>query len=157
MNTLDFATLSNRVKGTNRQFPSLLLSLDPGETTGWATFKDGKLHEWGQIPTLGDWAEIRDLILRISPTYIVCENYRVYEHKLERHANSEVFTLRLLGVIEYLCWEHEISLIYQMAAVAKTFCTDARLKEWDFWQPGMKHARDAIRHGCYFLIFNKGY
>jgi hypothetical protein len=26
------------------------------------------------------------------------------------------------------------------------------LKKWDFWKPGMRHSRDAIRHGIYWLL-----
>lgn len=43
--------------------------------------------------------------------------------------------------------------IKQMAVTAKNFCTDDKLKQWGFWQAGQKHARDSIRHGCYFLLF----
>ena len=43
----------------------------------------------------------------------------------------------------------------QMASTAKTFATDKKLREWGFWERGMRHARDAIRHGCYFLLFYK--
>ena len=35
---------------------------------------------------------------------------------------------------------------------AKGFVTDAKLKEWGLWQDGLRHSRDAIRHGIYFLV-----
>lgn len=132
-----------------------LLCLDPGETTGWALFVNGELTESGQAKTLeGGWREIHDLFEYICPTFVVYENYRVYGHKLERHANSEVYTLRLVGVIEYLCEVvYGISWHNQMAAQAKGFATDEKLKKWNMYQTGKKHARDAIRHGIYYLLF----
>jgi hypothetical protein len=42
-----------------------------------------------------------------------------------------------------------------MASQAKAFVTDQKLKEWGFWKEGMRHSRDAIRHGLYFLLFYK--
>lgn len=41
----------------------------------------------------------------------------------------------------------------QMAAQAKGFVDDDKLKAWGFWIKGKKHARDAIRHGVYYLLF----
>lgn len=133
-----------------------LLALDPGETTGWAFFVDGELTKWGQAPTkLEGWSAIEEVFGALKPTHVVAENYRVYEHKLKQHANSEVYTLRLIGVIDYICFKRNIPITYQMAQSAKGFCTDSKLKTWGYWKEGMKHARDAVRHGCYYLLFNK--
>lgn len=137
--------------------PVRLLCLDPGETTGWAVFEHGELSATGQASTsaLG-WIEIDRLFADVQPTMVIFENYRVYEHKLSRHANSEVYTLRLVGVIEYLCEvKYKIPYYNQMAHQAKGFVKDERLMEWGYYKPGMRHGRDAIRHGCYFLLFNK--
>lgn len=43
----------------------------------------------------------------------------------------------------------------QGAGIVKTFCNDEKLKGWGFWKVGERHARDAIRHGAYFLIAGK--
>jgi hypothetical protein len=175
--------------GDFSRVPDRLLCLDPGETTGWCLFRKGQLTEYDQIATVNlsdegkqgskvlQWKPLIELFRKTQPTYVVCENYRVYAHKLERHSNSQVETLRLIGGIDLICsmtmhisllcdaWfscdeykdEHAIPITYQMAAQAKGFITDERLKDWDFWKPGMKHSRDAIRHGLYFLIItNRG-
>jgi hypothetical protein len=42
-----------------------------------------------------------------------------------------------------------------MAHQAKGFVTDEKLKAWGFYQKGVRHARDSIRHACYFLLFDK--
>lgn len=154
---LSFRDLVSKSRTDDFVYPKRLLCLDPGETTGWAVFEDGALTASGQAPTLnGGWNVIDALFADVNPTVVIYENYRVYEHKLSRHANSEVYTLRLVGVIEYLCdIKHKIPRYNQMAYQAKGFITDDKLKFWGFYKIGHKHARDAIRHGCYFLLFDK--
>lgn len=157
-------------KGDLSTVPDRLLCLDPGETTGWCLFERGKLTRWGQAPTYDkvkeciDWKEVRQLFSSTNPSHAVCENYRVYAHKLERHSFSEVPTIRIIGGIELLCYDgiedkytvdgnwYHIPLHYQMATQAKGFVSDDKLKNWGFYQSGMKHSRDAIRHGLYYLI-----
>ncbi|MNO70446.1 hypothetical protein D3C76_613280 [compost metagenome] len=154
---IPYAQVLNARRGDGWRPPEVLLSLDPGETTGWSVFIDGKLHEAGQAKTFtGGWQEIDDLFDYVRPTMVIYENYRVYEHKLSRHANSEVYTLRLVGVIEYLCEvKYKIPYYNQMAHQAKGFVSDEKLKAWNMYQTGQKHARDSIRHGIYFLLFDK--
>jgi len=174
--------------------PERLLVLDPGETTGWCIFEKGYFKGCGQIETVSlstdthakkgkkiiNWQNLEELFCDQQPSFVVCENYRIYAHKLERHSFSEVETLRLIGGIDMMCangwmereipgdgwddklWEGDpcelgkyyqpVPIVYQMAVQAKGFVTDERLKEWDFWQTGMRHSRDAIRHAVYFLL-----
>ncbi|MNW46053.1 hypothetical protein D3C74_233310 [compost metagenome] len=154
---ITFAELLVKRRGTDFVPPERLLCLDPGETTGWSVFENGKLTAWGQAKTLANgWSEIDKLFTDVKPTMVIYENYRVYSHKLSRHENSEVYTLRLVGVIEFLC-EVMWNILYynQMAHQAKGFVSDDKLKQWGMYQTGQKHARDSIRHGIYFLLFDK--
>jgi hypothetical protein len=154
---IPFPNLMATRRGMDFVPPKRLLVLDPGETTGWALFEDGKLSTAGQLGTKQEgWIAIHSLFHHIQPNMVVYENYRVYQHKLERHSNSEVYTVRLIGVIEFLCEIiHGIPHYNQMAHEAKGFVSDDKLQKWGYYKPGLKHARDAIRHGCYFLLFNK--
>lgn len=159
--TLSFSELMVRLRG-NKKIPSRLLCLDPGKTTGWCLFEKGKLTKWGQLPECYndnniDTKPLLNLFSEIQPDFILYEDYKVYAHKLERHVFNPVFTLRLIGCIETYIQINGIKSHKQMAVTAKNFVTDEKLKNWGFWQPGMRHSRDAIRHGCYFLLFyNKG-
>lgn len=136
-----------------------MLCIDPGNETGLALFVDGELVDTWQCATAPNeeinWANLESIFERAQPTHVVCEDYRVYQHKLDQHTFSRVTTVRLIGVVDYLCWQDEIGLSYQMAMQAKGFCTDKKLQMWGLWQKGMRHSRDAIRHGVYFLLFNK--
>lgn len=156
---LSFSDLLQRIRGS-ATIPHKLLCLDPGKTTGWCLFEDGVLTKWGQIEDCFDdknvdATKLYDLFADIQPDFIVYEDYKVYSHKLDRHSFNPVFTVRLIGVIETYCQIEGVKSHKQMATTAKNFCTDDKLKQWGFWQSGMRHSRDAIRHGCYFLLFYK--
>ena len=132
---------------------------DPGETTGFAIFErtDGnttlvhaqQLVTWPLekgIPALHD-------AFACSPKHVVYEAYHIYKWRLAEHTYSEVPTIQLIGIIKYLCIIRDIPYTKQTALVGKSFCTDRKLEHWGLYQPGLVHARDAIRHGCQFLIF----
>jgi hypothetical protein len=92
--------------------------------------------------------------LRTYPiTHAVFENYQIYEWKNADHSWSQVPTIQIIGCIKTLCKQHKISYSSQTAQVAKQFCTDEKLQQWGYYKAGMRHGRDAIRHGCYFLLF----
>lgn len=147
-------------EGTKVQTRTLrVLTFDPGETTGYAFFEAPELIEAGQIPTgslkIG-LPLITDLMNDKKPQAIVVEDYRIYRSKAKIHIGSDLHTARLIGTIETLCAQHNIPLYKQSAAIAKKFCTDEKLHIWNLWQTGKRHANDAIRHGVYFMLFNKG-
>jgi hypothetical protein len=87
------------------------------------------------------------------PTEVVMEDYRVYAHRVQQHMGSALLTPRLIGAIENMCITIGIPYHKQMAGEAKQFVTDVKLKSWGMYPAGLKHARDAIRHGCYYIIF----
>lgn len=136
-----------------------ILTFDPGETTGYSIWKDMKLHTAGQIKTVPVFETavwLRQFIRDWDPKVVVIEEYRVYSHKTDDHAHNDMHTSRLIGCMEsILAFEGKHPPVMQSASSAKGFCTDEKLKDWDFWQKGERHARDAIRHGVYFLCHGK--
>jgi len=165
---MTFADLLRKVSRTRKFIrPDVLICFDPGETTGYAIFHDADLFEAGQLDTynLQDQAKnIYGFIARhfedrnLYPTFpanpqVVYEDYKVYGHKRNQHVGNELHTAKLIGIIEAACQMMDIPTHKQMAATAKPFCTDAKLKEWGFWQTAERHANDAIRHGAYYLLF----
>lgn len=157
-----FRVACNKAKNV-KPFQGQLLALDPGETTGWALFRstsdDVYLERAGQYKTwpMKEWCvnHVTELVglLAISPSKVVYEQYRVYEWKTDQHSWSDVPTLHIIGCIETLCIQKSIPYYNQTAQVAKNFCTDELLERWGLYTEGLKHARDAIRHGCYSLCF----
>ena len=135
-----------------------VLALDPGQTTGVAVVEDGQLIEWLQLSTKDiptGITALEKLYDETQPHYIVSEAYKIYGWKKDTHAWSELHTSQLIGVIKTLSQQKDIPHEERMAQEAKVFCTDAKLEEWGMYKPGMKHARDAIRHGCFSYLFSK--
>jgi hypothetical protein len=136
--------------------PHKLVALDPGNTTGVAIFIDGKLEEVNQIATHPIKAGIVQLeqLLTDDIDVVVYEEYKVYSWKTDDHAWADLHTPKLIGCIHTIAHQQDVRIYDQMAQQAKGFCTDELLKRWNYWPTGLKHGRDAIRHGCYFLLFN---
>ncbi len=162
---MTLAIWKSRKKGkTVEDIPSLLVALDPGETTGYAVFRKFELIESGQIKTnnmdtvfdvMNEFiASLLERHYKTGPAYLVFEDYKVYGWKTKDHAWASLHTPQLLGTIRAVCSIHGIPYTKRMAQLVKQFCTDAKLKEWDFYVKGEQHARDAIRHAAYEILFN---
>lgn len=133
-----------------------VLALDPGETTGVALFSGPNLLRVQQVsyPTLhGCFSQLRQITLDESPNVVVMENYKIYNWKAKDHSWSELFTPRLIGALECLCEDIPVKLVKQMAQIGKGFCTDDKLKLWGLYEKGQRHSRDAMRHACYYYLF----
>ncbi len=131
-----------------------LLALDPGGTTGWAVFDGTVLEDAGQQKL--DGLGLQGLVHRVRPDVIVLENYRIYRQKAMSHIGSEVLPARLIGALELIAESRHIPLHLQMAGPVKAVVTDDKLRAWVKAHKQIQagpHARDAIRHGLYFLLF----
>lgn len=142
-------------------FEGRLLSLDPGEMTGWTLWdcipgQDDVRIAHGQMACwpLSDFVpEFEQFLGRWRPTFCVYESYHIYDWKLDTHSFSDVPTLRIIGSIETQLLQQSIPYTHQTAQVAKNFVKDERLKYMGYWETGLKHSRDAHRHAMYFLCF----
>jgi hypothetical protein len=136
-------------------FSGRLITFDPGETTGYSIWDDGKLIEASQLNT----HDVKSTVLCLNEwlkktmppiCYCVIEEYRVYQHKTESHAQNDMHTSRLIGCLETLLTLKGVGYQMRGAGLAKKFADDVKLEAWGFWKVGEKHARDAIRHGIYY-------
>lgn len=161
--TISFLDLRNRSQALGKRWTGTLLSLDPGHTTGYAVWKCTQefvqLVEVGHVTTwTGDdltFDKFEDILKAYPITHVVMETYQVYEWKSSDHSWSQVPTIQIIGCIKTLCQQRKIPYSSQTAQVAKQFCTDEKLQQWNFYKPGLRHGRDAIRHGSYFILFRK--
>jgi len=133
--------------------PNRLLAIDPGETAGWAVFDNGTFGKSGEAGPEHTMVEMYEVIMDFDPDVLVVEAYRIYGWKAKQHAWSELFTPRLIGSIELTAELNDIPMHMQMAQSAKGFCSDQKLRDWGFYTTGKPHIRDAVRHGCYWLLF----
>lgn len=176
---MQFDELIDRTIPQNKQFRGRLLCLDPGETLGWSTIICPPIASQAVVSSLdGSAPEVRfsrsfragqfscvpyekgidnigALITQEQPDRIVCEDYKVYSWKAASHSWNELYTPKLIGTIQTLGHLLNLPLKFQMAQLAKGFVTDNKLREWNMYgaTKGMKHARDSLRHGLYYLLF----
>lgn len=142
-----------------------ILGLDPGETVGWCRCKTA-VNEYmpfkfscgqekvGSIEEGALW--LRDMLPSEGPLIVVMEDYFVYGWKADEHSWAKLFTPQLIGAFKgVLAVKGRGEPFMQKAVEAKPFCTDDKLEQWGLYQKGQRHARDAIRHVCYWILFNK--
>lgn len=153
-----FTKLYQRLVDAKERVPikGTIIALDPGVTTGIALFEAPALVmvDQNKDDNIGRAVNyIEQIVNDHSPTAIIIEDYRIYRWKQKEHAWSDLHTPRLIGGIEKLAFDKCLPLIKQPAHVAKGFCNDAKLKDWSMYIKGMRHGRDAIRHGAYYILF----
>lgn len=144
----------------NPEVPNKLLAIDPGETVGWALFEQAELSGTGEVRIDIDSSgsmnilPLHRIIKVLNPDLVVIEDYRVYAHKANAHTWNALYTPKLIGALQYMCQLWNIPYVMQMAS-SKQFCTDSKLKIWGYYKKASKHSMDAVRHGCYYLLFHK--
>lgn len=129
-----------------------LLAVDPGETTGWALFVDGRFVKWGQLDTASNLQRASKLILATRPDRVVIERFALYGWKRKQQTGSTFPTVEAIGVLKATAQGKSIPVTLQSAAQAKRLITDKRLKDLRLWLPGQRHARDAMRHALYYAL-----
>jgi hypothetical protein len=157
-----------KVKALNTLIPHTrkdlrVVAFDPGETTGVCVFHGSQFVTADQLKTktlIQGINEIRDFIDANWCDEVVCEDYRVYAYKSDEHKWADLHTPKLIGGIQTIChlrYKDIIPCTFRMASEAKQFVDDEKLQAWGLWgeTKGMRHARDAIRHAIFHLVFGK--
>lgn len=138
-----------------------LLSLDPGVSTGWSTWRYDavtplRLVGYGTI-TGGlhgfiRWHEKRAHQFADGPDWneVVAEDFVLDG----RTARPDTTPLDILGALEYACHIYEVPLIRQRNFM-KNHAPDDLLKRLDLWWPGKGHDRDSARHALALLKTRK--
>ena len=139
-------------------------------TTGVAVFSDGKLESFTDIKathydTIEQyWNAHYQIIKHNNPGIIVCESFRLFEHKAKEQSWSAMETCQLIGYLRMKAWENGIKWFEQDPSV-KPRVADRILERMGVIQKNGSrytcmgkltnlHIRDAVRHGVFFHRFN---
>jgi len=142
-----------------------VLALDPGGTTGWATYSAYRIlstdevwvysyETWtcGHLGPGDHHEELKQLLglQRVQDYQIVCERFD------DRPGGTFSVNLKAkeyIGVVETYCKEERVALFRQMPATAKKFVKNINLQRLELWEgTKWKHAMDARRHLLWFLV-----
>lgn len=128
---------------------STLIWLDPGATTGVATFTDGRFGSYqmeGLYP-VGAWLDY-SLSHGESTLSIGWESYLVAG---PRSAESAV-ALKVIGVAQYLALKHHAVIVPEVPSSMRKIATRAALERIGWWKAGQRHANDAAAHLLAHLV-----
>ena len=128
----------------------IILSLDPGVTTGYAfgEVDDAQpytLIECGQIP--GGVEGFVDWMITSNPDYdvLVAESFSLRPGAV--HPNLE--PVKIEGALSALLGPGAV--VYQQPSM-KAVVGDERLRKAGLWQTSLRHANDAIIHGLAYAV-----
>lgn len=134
-----------------------IISIDPGEGAHNGLAISNKFSE-------GNWdverndavykAELFDIISRADKPkklLIIVEEYKLYESKANAMIGNKFETVKVIGVIEYICKQRGIECIISQT-MNKAFFNNDRLKKMGLYT-AVEHKRDAMRHLLYWLYF----
>jgi len=131
-----------------------LLAIDPGETVGYAWFRleDYELKIANQLPC-DEFVERLETWVGNGGFRVVMEDYKIRTSTVSANVGKELKTVKVIGQIEYLLNREDVPYQFQPAGIGKHFFDRKRMEDEGLWVKGKVHARDAIRHGMWHLMF----
>lgn len=134
--------------------PKHLIVFDPGKSTGWASFLDGKLKDYGIIRGLDAFNDfVREyVLLNGTPDVVLYETFHLFPNKAQRQAGSDMPASQVIGKIDL--WASLIG-----AKVEKQNSSILSIaQKWSKVKVPTNHNEShgivALNHGMYWLISN---
>jgi hypothetical protein len=125
-----------------------IVAIDPGTTTGIATFGDttGRWGRWQHGPQPHHKKLWSDLAHN-RPDTVVCETF-IYQLRQKVILDS----VEYIGVVKLFCEQTHVRYVPQAPAQGKGFWDDPKIRALGLWLPNMPHAMDATRHLLYYWM-----
>lgn len=144
-----------------------IIALDPGLASGCAVLRLDEdrsltLLESHELPVEETWAwlgqslgnysgDLLDVGVQQAGVELVAETFIITTETAKK--SQSPWSLRLLGVAEYLAHAYAVPFIEQTPSQAKRLVTNDMLRAGGVWHKGGEgHANDAIRHAVYRLL-----
>lgn len=134
-------------------------------TTGYCLLWKGSIRSTGTIRAtdyknaMAYFQAHLKLIDKFKEVYpgmvVVMEDYILYANKAKSQIDSHMETCRLLGLLEYYCWEQQIPYGFQLATTVKKRWKDDILIHKGYELPVSQHTRDAVRHAVHHYHFGR--
>lgn len=139
---------------TRAEPPKHLLVFDPGKSTGWANFMEGKLKDYGIVRGLDEFNDfLREYVIEHgTPDVILYETFHLFPNKAQRQAGSDMPASQIIGKIEL--WASLIGA--KIEKQNSSILTIAQM--WSKVKVPTNHNEShgivALNHGIYWLVVN---
>lgn len=149
--------LDNHVEG---ELP-FVMALDPGGTTGWASFNPNTaVILCGQIHGVHHeelFNHLDGYFGTNNKGQLVCESFQFRQFDGFDKTKVVLDSVEYIGVIKLYSQMTGMPVQFQTASLAKHFVSDEKLRRLDWYKStaGLVHARDALRHIVYYLVVTK--
>ncbi|MCA1806886.1 MAG: hypothetical protein LC687_03350 [Actinobacteria bacterium] len=136
-----------------------VLAVDPGGTVGYAIYAMGHDGLFSPERVQAGQAGVDDFLdwARIAITedwLVVMERFTITTNTAKLSAGGAHDALDVIGVVKHLCRWASAQYEVQTPAQAKKFVSDRQLKNLGLWIKSQDHARDAIRHLVFGLVYH---
>lgn len=136
----------------------LLIAVDPGKTTGVATWYLDRAFEEPMATQIEGSLDFCDYVHALLAGHydddivIICEKYTINAGTLKKSRQYD--PLEIIGTLRWFAHQYEIDFVLQSPAEAKRFATNDKLKKIGWYTPGRDHAADAMRHLLLYSVKN---
>lgn len=134
--------------------PFKLLAIDPGKDTGWCTFRQGNIENFGICRGLDELVEFLQQQEDDPIGHIVMEDFKLFSHKAKQQSGSQLEVVQAIGMVKLWAKQQNIEITLQRSVDA--------LKMGKVWSnvPMPKnhknsHGISALYHGVYWLVKNE--
>ena len=138
--------------------------------TADAVLSTCSIHSTNYLCQEDYWKAIIEFIfknyMKHPNSIVVIEDYLLYADKAKSQINSKMETPKLIGVLQYYCYQCDIPVVFQTASQVKTRWADNILQYKGYikkhnrtfiipktGKPIDRHAKDAIRHAVHYNTF----
>lgn len=143
------------------EYDHRIVALDPGGTTGWATFSwrqeedEIAAHAWNVGQISGTHHDKLDAFLGelYLPEYrIVCETFQQYR-ELD---SAKLMSVEYIGVVRRFAQNRGVTVYWQSSSMGKisktSFVKPPNIRRLGLWSSGQRHAMDALSHLLCYMI-----
>ena len=127
-----------------------ILTLDPGESTGWCFLDSSNNLFAGTAPK--DHLKVAERLDVLNPDIVVYETFNLYPGKAQKMVWNSFYPCEVIGVILYKCM-HDHKFIVKQAPAIKRYAGPLPTKfvQLSKVEKLTEHSKDACQHLCYYL------
>lgn len=137
-----------------------VISIDPGEQTGWAIGRVGDgscvLEDFGYTAWKPFCMNYMNVMDSDDPFQVVVyESWRMRSDKAKELIGSDFPSVQCIGIIKYGAWKHKAQLVTSEPAYKNVIDSQMGGTQYLPARDQVEHYRDAVRH-FYWYAINKG-